>query len=321
MNHVTINQHFGVSGHFQLVPHDGNGTATRGENFTADFPNMILNSGLDQLPVYGPATVIQYTHVGTSSVAPVETQTSLVAPVASTANAISTTYTYVDGVAPYMQTVRVLRFAVGAAAGNLAEIGMARDLHTAGVPAYCRALILDGGGAPTVLVVLATEALDVVYTQRLYLPTNTQTGSQVIAGTTHSFTSMLSRVVADGDVEASGWMGQNWPGDNMGTPMWSAPIYSAISNFGTATVGITGTEIGTATWTDNRVAYVGGTYSATIEAKSTIETIPTGNIAGGKVRWAISGPATKIQFSPVIPIDATQSIKFVVKVTFGRYVP
>lgn len=320
-NHVAIRQHFGVSGDFQLIPHDGNGNRTRANDFTADFPNMILDSGLDQLPVYGPAAVIQCTHVGTSSTTPVETQTSLVSPIASTDNAISTTYTYVDGAAPYMQTVRVLRFSVGAAAGNLAEIAMARELHTTGAPVYCRARILDGAGSPTVLVVLLTEALDVVYTQRIYLPTNTQTGSVVIAGTSHSFSFMLSRVVADGDVSPVGWMSQNWPASNMGSPMWNAPIYSAISSFGSATVGITGSEIGSATWSAIRATYVGGTYSATMEAKSTIESIPTGNIAGGKVRWAVSGPATKVQFTPVIPIDSTQSIKYTTKVTFGRHTP
>lgn len=316
---MNITQKFGVSGEMRLTLHDGFGNRTRPGDYDADFKNLILNSGLDQLPVYGLSQPSSVASVGTSSTAPVVTQTGLISPLASTSNVISSTRTYVASPDPYMESVRVYRFAVGAAAGNLAEVGMSREGHT-GAPAYSRALIKDSGGSPTILTVLSTEALDVQYTHRTYLPTNTQTGTVIepTSGESYDFTSMLSRVVADTDVSPDGWMGIVWP-NNSGSVMWNAPVYSAISNFGSQTVGITGTAIGTAAWSDSRDTYVGGTYARTLNVTSTIASIPTGNFAGGKIRWAATGPAMKVMFDPPIPIDVTQSIKLTVKVTFGRH--
>lgn len=65
---------------------------------------------------------------------------------------------------------RTWRFGLGEAEGNISEVGlaMASGVPNAVSPLFSRALVLDSGGNPTVIPVLADEYLDVTYDYYVY---------------------------------------------------------------------------------------------------------------------------------------------------------
>src|SRR5690606_8917143 len=82
--------------------------------------------------------------------------------------------------APYYTWMRkTFRFAAGVATGNLSEVGISW-LTTGAL--FSRALILDSGGLPTTITVLADEVVDVTYEFRIMAKTDDETGSVTFTG-------------------------------------------------------------------------------------------------------------------------------------------
>mgnify|MGYP001765019457 CR=1 FL=1 len=143
---------------------------------TGEFPNLITNTGLDRMG-YASGESGYYNlhydrcHVGSGNTAPAFTDIALASPLGSV-NSVTGAYTMsVSGASPwYSQNVQQYDFAVGQIVGNVAEVGFAaRDQTTApGNHLAARALIVDGGGTPTTISVLADEMLRVFYTRRIY---------------------------------------------------------------------------------------------------------------------------------------------------------
>lgn len=128
--------------------------------------NLVLNSGLDRMSV---GTWIDRCCVGTGNTPPLETQTALQTFRASTTafgagfqNSFNTTGQ------PYHRTIATWRFGVGAASGNISEVG----LGWGNSALWNRALIKDGNGNPTSITVLADEYLDVISELRVYFQTS-----------------------------------------------------------------------------------------------------------------------------------------------------
>lgn len=155
----------GIAGEFRLRVYRPDGRCRRDTGF---FPNLITNLGLNG-PGNGQSSYKQAFSVGTGNTAPTFTDTSLVARVASTSAMEAEQYAAVGDTSDpdrYYSYTRTHRFGAGAAAGNLAEVGVTEG----NTPwnCYSRALILDGGGSPTTITVLSDEYLDVTYRQRWY---------------------------------------------------------------------------------------------------------------------------------------------------------
>ncbi|WOE40659.1 hypothetical protein [Acinetobacter chinensis] len=124
--------------------------------------NLVLDSGLARMSVGGWATHLL---VGSSSAAPNVSQTSMMQFVAATTNIVGANVVReLDPVKPYFKCTRVYRFAQGAAAGNLAEIG----IGWASNACWNRALIRDANGDPTVLTILSDEFLQVTVEVLIY---------------------------------------------------------------------------------------------------------------------------------------------------------
>lgn len=142
---------------------------------TPIIPNMVLNSGLDAMGGIGNAD-ITHVHVGSSNVPPDINQTVLQTPVAGTSDSVPNTpdVSIVNtSTKPYYYGLRrTFRFPVGAAQGNLAEVGLG---NYQGVM-FNRTLITDELGNPTVLSILEDEVLDVVVELRVY-PAYDMTGT------------------------------------------------------------------------------------------------------------------------------------------------
>jgi hypothetical protein len=160
---------------------------------TGWFPNLITDNGLD-LVYNTPAGTfgIKYfnvaTCVGSGNTPPAVTDTTLETLVATERDPNDfkfSTVTFVDevGVTPaYWKSVASWRFATGAAAGNLTEIGVGYDYDNL----FSRALIVDGAGNPTTITVLADEVLDVTYELRVYIDKSQVPFTIDISGTNYS---------------------------------------------------------------------------------------------------------------------------------------
>lgn len=158
---ISVPVNCGLEGRFRLIVRDGEtGRVTKD---TGWFKNLILDQGLNE---YGTsANISAFCRVGTSNVAPANSQTALVAQVASTSTVEQATAGN-SGAPPYYGWTRTrYRFGIGVAAGNLSEVGVGSAAVTG---LFSRALIVDGGGTPVTVTVLPTEVLDVWYELRMY---------------------------------------------------------------------------------------------------------------------------------------------------------
>lgn len=129
------------------------------------FDNLILDSGLD---LWGNGSnFLSYCKVGNGTSTPVPTQTALDAQVAQTSTTFATETTGASPTSPYYGWIRrFFQFALGAAVGNLTEVGFG---NVSG-PLWSRTLFKDGSGNPVPIVVLADEILQVTYEARQYAP-------------------------------------------------------------------------------------------------------------------------------------------------------
>ena len=134
------------------------------------FPNLVLNQGLDQFGTntsnsYSTqAGIMTYVSVGTGSVAPAATDTTLTNFLASQYKKSATAGN--DAAGRYAWYRVIYEYAVNAATGNLSEIGVGTSTVL-----VAKSLIKDGNGDPTTITVLSAEALRVSYELRVNIPT------------------------------------------------------------------------------------------------------------------------------------------------------
>lgn len=251
-----------MSGHVRMVT---NGPE-RGRMLQGDFDNLILNQGLERIGTGAPLGACQ---VGTGTSAASVTQSALDSFVAGTGSLIAQSNTFVTGATPYWSCTFTYRFAEGAAAGILAEVGM--GWAATGSNLFSRARILDAGGNPTTITVLSSESLDVEYTLRFYIPLTDVTGSRMMFGV------MTDYVVRATDVSSGDLWGVSWFA--LGTPDNSAVLlcYAAPSPLGTINQRPSGVYIGGPT-SSSAEAYVGNSLRLVGNANLSLS---DGNAAGG----------------------------------------
>lgn len=135
--------------------------------------------------------------VGTGNSAPDETDTALDTYLAATTTRQATEIERNYTVSPRFNKIRLTwRFGEGVAEGNVAEVGVVIMSTNGGsvdgsAPLGSRALVVDGGGSPTVIPVQADEFLDVIWDCYWYVPEDVSgTVSLDIDGvpTDHDFT-------------------------------------------------------------------------------------------------------------------------------------
>jgi len=142
------------------------------------FPNLITNYGMDLMSgaIGAYRDMWRYCSVGTGNAAPAFANTQLANRKATTDYRPVTTGGIEES---YVWQRTTYQFAQGAAAGNLAEVGIGSMSSGAGL--FSRALIKDVQGNPTTITVLPDEVLQVVWEVRHYFPTAT-TSTLTIAG-------------------------------------------------------------------------------------------------------------------------------------------
>jgi hypothetical protein len=275
---------------------------------TGWFPNLITNTGLDGIgsgafPFGGGVAV------GSGNSTPAFTDTALNTLVASTTNFFSES-TSIQSTSPYFgSTVETWQFPVGAAAGNLSEVGVYNSSPTA---LFSRALILDGSGNPTTITVLSNEALNVTYQLNQYAPLTDVTGS-ITMDQAYTYTIRASNVTTAGD-----WsFDAGHPSATM-LPDIFGNTGSGVTAYNGAIGAITGAPAGTTAGASsvNNAAYTNGSYQRSAAPSFDINhgnlsggiqsvSLQYGNANGGGFYITGRG-AFQIGFSPNIPKDNTK---------------
>jgi hypothetical protein len=263
-----------VAGEFRMQVRRPDG---RVRHDTGWFPNLITNLGLNAA---GAGISYSSISVGTGNTAPAFTDTNLVARVATTNTDNGSGYTSNNGTPGdpdwYTSYLLSLRFAQGAAAGNLAEIGVT----TLSTPwnCYSRALILDSSGNPTTLTVLGDEFLDVSYNHRWYVSSLDDVNDTITITGSGSHDIVIRPCELDGG------------GLNLWRPdfMWDAGAASQLRSAYTGAIGsTTGRPAGTAgaASSGSTSSYVSDSHES---AFSAAWGLTSGNLAGGIASFAIA---------------------------------
>jgi hypothetical protein len=273
------------------------------------FPNLITNQGLDFMG--NSTTYLTACQVGQGVTAPAFTDTQLASYLAGTATRTSAVSSAQVAVSPfYVEHVIVYRFAAGVAAGNLTEIGVSTTAATGNL--YSRALILDAGGLPTTVVVLAGEVLDATYAHRTYAPAADAAGNVTISAVNYSW---VCRPCNVNSVNTSGGLGGAWgcvaPGTS-GSIMYAdlnGSSHTQRAYTGPLVAQNAGNPTGTSFFdlSNTPIAYVPG--SLQVEGVQTYD-LTRGNVPGGigVVKFSFGWCAWQISFSPVIPKNATNNL-------------
>lgn len=332
----------GFAGHFTMTKYkalkdeqgnflfDEQGNHILGEaEQVADFPNLILDSGLDKM---GTGNAIEGCAVGSGGSTPVITQTALDAVVGVTttiqaqgegeSNYITEPY--------YSSYQRTYRFNAGQATGNLSEIGIGWGINTSNKTVaglWSRALIKDVNGNPTTITLLSDEVLDVKYTVQLIVPQNDVTGVCKIGGEDYNFiVRPFNITVRDTPVNPRGWnlamLIGNYAGSFFQQFQSGAVLYASKENLISKLSTESPNGIVAAGSNATYRPYQSRSFQKILDSNISLN---EGNVVGGIRTLILSlyGFKYQIQFSRVsdgaaIPKDATKVLNIPFIISWGR---
>ena len=259
----------------------------------AEFPNLILDTGLD---LFAAGGYLSRCFVGSGTVAPTVNDTQMGSFIAET----SVVFDVIAGCAtsaPYYSFARYnYRFAAGAAMGNLSEVGIGNTNGGTRV-LLSRALIKDSFGNPTTITLLPDEILEVTYELRHYIPVNDVTGSITFIGNlagTYTYTMRAAGVTT--------YVGNNSHGGWNATDLFTRKHYlGAVATSG-ALAAITAAPSG-GQYSSGAVtgpAYVNGTCTTSLKYTWGVT---EGNVPGGirSIAFSLGIGRYQIEFNPPIP--------------------
>jgi len=190
--------HNEAAGWFKLDVLDAEGNKKRS---TGWFKNLITDAGLDYMA--DNSNWLQYCQVGTGSATPSSLDTALSSRIAGTTTQTANINGAQSAAPYYTWRRRTMRFADGAAAGNISEVGMGWALTGS---LFSRALVVDSGGSPTSITVGAGETLDVTYEIRFYPKLTDDTGTVVLTGGIGgTYDYVMRAAVVTFNRESDGW--------------------------------------------------------------------------------------------------------------------
>ena len=270
------------------------------------FENLIVDQGLNRM---GTGAFMDYCRVGTGSTSPANSDTQLVAQVAST-NTIQSSSTGTASSAPYYgYFIRVFRFGQGAAAGNLTEVGV--GWAATGATLFSRALIKDGGGSPTTITVLSDEFLDVTYEFRSYAPTSDSTVPVTISATSYTFTIRAANVTS-----ATYWSPKNQAVRDLNSSGVHIEQSAYNGSIGAVTAAPSGSSDAPSSVTTG--SYSNNSYQADITVQWDLN---SGNLSGGISALLFGSTIGGFQLgvSPVLLKTSVKLLTLVYRVTWARH--
>ena len=294
------------------------------------FDNLITEQGLNRV---GTDSFGTHVFVGTGTATPVVTDTQLGAYLNYTVSLAPSggwNSAILRGGSPdyWVQGAGTWRFNAGTVTGTLTEVGI--GWFTSGITAAnhrvsSRALIVDSGGSPISITVLADEFLDVTYSLRYYPYVGSDVvQTVVISGVSYTFTTRALGVETSNTCSVNATHPINWSGSTdvrTGTAAGTPPALAAI----TASAMLNQGSGGFLTTTKN--AYVDSSLvvSATFRAGLTEANLAHG-IRGMITRTTDSGnplgsfinSAFQSTISPAIPKDNTKILQFGASASWSR---
>lgn len=275
----------------------------------AEFDNLILDQGLGYLG--STSSWLAACQVGSGSTAAATNQTSLQSYVAGTTTIQSSTVTAYAGPPAYSENVRTYRFAQGAAAGNLTEVGIG-TASASGSNLFSRARIVDGSNNPTTITVLSDEFLDVTYIFRSYPLQSDLTGTINISGTTYDYLIRGLAINSTAYNEAPGIVFGSIGGDN--AVPWATAFASGTVPAATASYNSSG---GYSVGTTSLQSYVSGSYQ---RDRLFTWNLNDGNTGSGIGRVAVRAifAGFQIGFTPNVPKDNTKIFTLTGRISWAR---
>lgn len=172
MKNINLSLDLPLSGEFTLRRRNANTNEVIQE--VGPFSNLITNRGLNQIGTSGGWAT--HCYVGTGTVPPSESDTTMSAYKTTSNSLISTLNT--PGSAPdwICRSSRTFVFNAGTISSNITEVGVGWAVSPVN-SLWSRELIVDSGGNPIAITVLPTEILEVVYTLSLRVPQSDFSGS------------------------------------------------------------------------------------------------------------------------------------------------
>ena len=322
---------------------EGNEIPNTRKDVTGWFHNLITNTGLENYGIFTGINWGRGCRVGSGSATPAFTDTNLQTIVATTVDRLTgaTHSRNLAATPPYVEKVVTYRFAAGAAAGVLAEVGIVGSTSdgsglggalNAATPCGTRALILDGGGSPTTVTILSDEILDVTVRQRLYIPgdvvgTITPTGG--VAGAIN-YVIRPCEVDQDPTTNDGGWGGNvtdygwDFAGKESGGYGENGPYVGATSAIGITTGEPSGTKIAGGIGQFSTLAYVANSNYRDVKQTYPLGTALTGiNNASGIGAYMICYRSCSFQIGFTPRMVKTQEMLFdlTFRLAWARYTP
>ena len=307
-----------IAGHFTLETRGPDGELRN----RLEFDNLITDTGLDHVyncptAAYGIGYYCNNVCVGTGNAAPANTDTSLSNFLASTGiyDSFGTT-TYVAGPPTYWKSVRSYTFGTGVAAGNLTEIGTYPTNGSSNL-LFSRALIVDGGGAPTTLVVEADEILTVTYELRVYIDTADVIGTFVSGGVTYD------TVLRPADIDSPPSLGLRMANTSDGLTFYLT-VYDGV--LGTVTTQPNGSSYNV-TYNNNGSLSTYANGQRYIDL-TTVVPVGSANWANGVKAMYLGGNLHKFQISFIDPLTGKgipkvngEKMSITFRFSWDRYAP
>ncbi len=304
----------GLAGEYMIEVRGADGSIRHQTDW---FDNLITNQGMDRLG--GIAAVFSRAMVGTGTVAPAYTQTTLQSSLATTTSFSSTA---TNSGAPLYQTQHLFTFTFtqGAVVGNITEVGVGWDATNV----FSRALIVDGAQSPISITLTSIDQLTVYYRLTIRPVLTDTSGIVTISGVDYSYVGRLSQASSfftnSGQFYSNLYDGNSFSQLALGWTTNSVVVYGAGSTLGTIT---SNAPTGTAASTNASATYI--PYAAGSYYRDTTFTLSssTGNAAGGigAIRLYFGNTAYaafQYSFSPVIPKDNTKTLSMTFRFSWTR---
>lgn len=317
------NNHLRFRGFFRLYTTNAAGEITKD---TGVFPNLITNGGLDFIGAcsnnnmpYGLADFTSSCSIGLGNTTPAVTDVYLTSflnlAYDDSGSGCNVNTQYVAGPPAYWQGQRSWQFAAGSATGNIAELGVgpfgaaAGPVTSPGRPLFSHALVVDGSGNPTVIPVLATEALTVTYILQIYMDLTDTAYTMSLSGTPYSGIFRRASVTT-----VPFFMGLSLLTLQAGNPSNYCTVYNG--SIGTVTQSPSGSSYQSVL---GDPGYTTGTYTKSLTASFDIN---SGNLSGGitAIGWVIfAGGGWQMSVSPTIPKTSTYNMTLSSSYSWSRY--
>lgn len=170
------------SGTYQIIVKDANGKL---KYESPEFKNLIVNQGIDWF--MGNNIWDDYAFCGTGGTPPAVTDVGMQAFLAETNDRAEDKSESTFSTPRYCVQKLTYAFPVGGVVGNVAEVGIGWKVGASRL-IFSRSLVVDGGGSPTTITVLASEQLTIIYRFYVKVPDTDTTFNIVDNGITYTIT-------------------------------------------------------------------------------------------------------------------------------------